>query len=143
MMLDCREYVEAEGKVHIRHSCACGYSNLVFLERRQVSRKPTRLPGFYVPLSGGPYRRMTVEDLSRSGLKIALEGEERFQVGEAFRVGFHLADDERTYIRKQVVVRERSDDTHVHVDFVPAPNGDTPADRAAEKAIADYLLSHP
>jgi hypothetical protein len=141
MMLDCREYIDAEGKVHIRHSCACGYSNLVFLERRQALRKTTRLPGFYAPVSGGAHRRMTVENLSRSGLKFELEDSALLRIGEELMVGFHLADENRTYIRKKVVVRELPDATHSHADFTPSMREPTPAEDACDRAIANYLFS--
>lgn len=141
MILDCREYVDAEGKVHIRHGCACGYSNLVFLERRQALRRPTRLPGFYAPVTGGAHRRMTVENLSRTGLKFELKEPEALRIGEELMVGFHLEDDNRTYIRKKVVIREIPDATHSHADFVPSVQKPTPAEEACDRAIADYLFS--
>ena len=141
MMLDCREYIDAEGKVHIRHSCACGHSNLVLLERRRSLRKTTRLPGFYAPVSGGRHHRMTVENLSRSGLKFEVAEAPLPRVGEELMVGFHLEDAVRTYIRKKVVVRELPDDAHAHADFVSSAETAAPAEKACDRAIANYLFS--
>jgi hypothetical protein len=141
MMLDCREYIDAEGKVHIRHSCACGHSNLVLLERRQSLRKTIRLLGFYAPASGGRLQRMTVENLSRSGLKFETEHAASLRIGDELMVGFHLEDDVRTYVRKKVVIRKRPDAGHFHADFIPSMKDPPPSEEAGDRAIANYLIS--
>lgn len=141
MMLDCRDYIDAEAKVHIRHSCACGYSNLVFLERRRTPRKSIRLPGFFAPVSGGVQRRMTVKNLSRSGLRFELEDAASLHIGQEWMVGFQLEDDARTYIRKTVVIRKIADATHSHADFVPSTTDPTPSEKAHDRAISNYLIS--
>ncbi len=141
MMLDCREYIDAEGKVHIRHSCACGHSNLVFLERRRSLRKNTWLPGFYAPVSNGRHHRMTVENLSRSGLKFEVTDAPPPRIGEELMVGFHLEDAVRTYILKKVIIRELSDEAYAHANFAPSTETATPAEDACDRAIANYLFS--
>lgn len=141
MMLDCREYMDAEGKVQIRHSCACGHSNLVFLERRRALRKTARLSGFYASVSGGRHHRMTVENLSRSGIRFEVADAAPPQIGEELMVGFHLEDAARTYIRKKVVIRELPDDAHAHGDFIPVTETAAPSEKACDRAIADFLFS--
>ena len=96
--------------------CECGHSYAVMLEQRKFYRKGTNLPGVYIYKKTnlpGTYTRedrdgrglITVINISRSGLKICLNMEPDFNLGDCLLVEFNLDDRDRSPIKKSVIVR--------------------------------------
>lgn len=104
------EYLNAKEPVQLKHQCRCGYLHTVLLERRERYRKTVNLSGEYdVAFSTGQSARgpMTVKDISRAGLSFLVNEDEKqnFVVGDKLLIKFHLDDNQKTLIRKEVIVR--------------------------------------
>jgi predicted RNA-binding Zn-ribbon protein involved in translation (DUF1610 family) len=132
---DVAKYASIDRRVTVNCKCICGHNFKVSLEKRRQYRKATDLPGEYsYELPNGDMDKgiMRVVDISSNGLKLKLSVERKFAGGEKIRVEFHLDDKRRTFIDKQVIVR------NVHKNLVGtsfAPNeGDDPA-------LGFYLMS--
>jgi hypothetical protein len=105
---DVSKYASLDKKVTVRCGCSCGNRFAVSLEKRRQYRKATDLPGvYYCRRDTGDLDKgiMRVVDVSTTGLKLRLNVEPKFAVGEILRVEFHLDDKRRTFIEKHVVVR--------------------------------------
>ena len=102
------KYAALDKRVTVKGKCICGHHFSVSLEKRRQYRKETNLPGnYYRRLSDGDLDKgiMRVVDISYKGLKLKLNVERPFAIGEMLRVEFHLDDNRRTFIEKQVIVR--------------------------------------
>jgi len=102
------KFASLDKRVNVRCNCSCGHRFTVSLEKRRQYRKSADLPGMYF------YRRedgemdkgiMRVVDVSTTGLKLRLNVEREFKIGEILRVEFHLDDKRRTFLEKRVIVR--------------------------------------
>jgi predicted RNA-binding Zn-ribbon protein involved in translation (DUF1610 family) len=134
-VVNVTKYASTDKRVTVNCRCICGHDFKVSLEKRRQYRKSTDLPGEY------SYRRpdgdtdkgvMRVVDISSNGLKLKLNVERRFNGGEKLRVEFHLDDRRRTYIEKEVIVRNVKKNL-VGTSFAPT-EGDDPA-------LGFYLMS--
>lgn len=104
------EYINTVEAVKLEHKCRCGFSHRVLLERRQRHRKTVNLSGQYHGspstnrLTRGP---MIVKDISRVGLSFQINEDKKpdFVVGDKLLLTFHLDDNQKTLIRKEVVVK--------------------------------------
>jgi len=121
------KFAAIDKRVKVKCRCSCGHNFAVSLEKRRQYRKTTDLPGMYFYRMGnGDLDKgiMRVVDISTTGIKLSLNVERHFDVGEMLRVEFHLDDKRRTFIEKRVIVR------NVHKNLVGtsfAPNeGDDP-----------------
>lgn len=121
------KFANINKKITVKARCNCGHRFTVSLEKRRQYRKSTDLPGVYFQqLNHGNVDKgiMRVVDISTTGLKLRLNVERPFTVGEIIQVEFHLDDKRRTLIRKRVVIR------NLHKNLVGtsfAPNeGDDP-----------------
>jgi PilZ domain len=93
----------------LKIKCRCGHSFVVSIEARRFYRKKTHLPGAYakttsargVVLEQGP---MTVEDVSRTGLRLRLSPSHTLRVHESIEVRFHLDNAQRAAVRRQARV---------------------------------------
>jgi predicted RNA-binding Zn-ribbon protein involved in translation (DUF1610 family) len=102
------KYAAMDKKITVHCTCNCGHHFSVSLEKRQQYRKSTDLPGMYFHrLQNGEMDKgiMRVVDISSKGLKLKLNVERNFNIGETLRVEFHLDDKRRTYVQKEVIVR--------------------------------------
>jgi predicted RNA-binding Zn-ribbon protein involved in translation (DUF1610 family) len=102
------KYAAINRKVTVNGKCSCGHHFRVTLEKRRQYRKGTDLPGmYYHRLNNGDMDKgiMRVVDISSKGLKLKLNVERDFQIGASLRVEFHLDDKRRTFIEKEVIVR--------------------------------------
>ncbi|MFZ1984463.1 MAG: PilZ domain-containing protein [Desulfatitalea sp.] len=102
------KYAAMDRKITVSARCACGHRFTVSLEKRRQYRKSADLPGMYfyrLPNGDMDKGSMRVVDISTTGIKIKLNVQRSFDVGEMLRVEFHLDDKRRTFIEKRVIVR--------------------------------------
>jgi len=132
---DVSKFASINKKISVNCTCNCGHHFKVSLEKRRQYRKSTNLAGVYFyRLENGDVDKgnMRVVDISTTGVKLKLNVERNFDIGDMIRVEFHLDDKRRTLINRNVVVR------NVHKNLVGtsfAPNqGDDPA-------LGFYLMS--
>lgn len=105
---DVSKYAAIKQKVTVSCRCACGHHFDVSLEKRRQYRKETDLPGvfFYRQANGKNDKgSMRVVDISFTGIKIKLNVARQFDEGDSLKVEFHLDDNRRTLISREVVVR--------------------------------------
>jgi hypothetical protein len=79
----------------LKIKCRCGHSFVIRLETRTFYRKNTHLPGEYTQTSGERVNRraqglMTVEDVSRTGLRLRLPRQHTLRVHDLIEVRFTL-----------------------------------------------------
>ncbi|MBT8339474.1 MAG: hypothetical protein HKP58_09935 [Desulfatitalea sp.] len=102
------KYAAIDKKITVKCRCNCGHRFDVSLEKRRQYRKATDLPGtFYYRQDTGDMDKgiMRVVDVSTTGLKLKLNVQPRFSIGEMLDVEFHLDDKRHTLLKKRVVVR--------------------------------------
>ncbi len=105
---DVSKYAAIDKRVTVNCKCICGHHFTVSLEKRRQYRKTTDLPGVYYHDTGyGNTDKgiMRVVDISSNGLKLKLNVERKFEGGERLKVEFHLDDNRRTFIEREVIVR--------------------------------------
>ena len=105
---DVSKFATVNKRITVHGRCNCGYRFKVSLEKRRQYRKTTDLPGvYYYRLENDDLDKgiMRVVDISSTGVKLKLNVERQFDIGELIRVEFHLDDKRRTYIKKRVIVR--------------------------------------
>ncbi|MCP4745326.1 MAG: hypothetical protein GY874_04165 [Desulfobacteraceae bacterium] len=106
--VNVEQFAFIDKKVTVHCKCHCGNNFSVSLEKRRQYRKETDLPGvYYCRIDGGNIDKgiMRVVDISSKGLKLKLNVERNFKVGEPLKIEFHLNDKRRSFIQKDVVVR--------------------------------------
>jgi len=129
------KYASIDKKVTVNCKCICGHNFKVSLEKRRQYRKSTDLPGvYYYDMGRGDTDKgnMRVVDVSSNGLKLKLNVERHFNGGDRLRVEFHLDDKRRTYIKKEVIVR------NVYKNLVGTSFSPTEGD---DPALGFYLMS--
>ncbi|NLA76199.1 MAG: PilZ domain-containing protein [Deltaproteobacteria bacterium] len=134
---DVSKYKDLEISIKLKVKCRCGNVYEVILERRKQFRKETHLPGkfSYASLTGEEQNGiMTILDLSKGGLRFKMLSEPRFQKNEIIEVEFNLDNSSRTFIQKQVFVRNIKG-VIVNVKFCSFDPNDS-----GDKAIAFYLF---
>lgn len=134
-IVNVAKYANISKKVSVNCNCNCGHQFKVTLEKRRQYRKETDIPGtYYYRMKNGEMDKgiMRVVDISSNGLKLKLNVERKFKGGEQLRVEFHLDDKRRTFMEKNVIVR------NVHKNLVgtsfTSNEGDDPA-------LGFYLMS--
>ena len=136
--IDASPYITLSRIVKIRISCPCGYQYTAELERRRYYRKKVHFPGRYAQVPEGRYPgrgQMAVIDLSRSGVKMRLDRDKNFRVGDRIVLEFQLDDAKRSKVRKESVVR-RIDGAELGAEFTPTDPTDPNT-----KAIGFYLFA--
>lgn len=95
--------------IKVKATCPCGHKYSVLLERRKEIRKEVNLPGtYYVIEHGGEVKgRVTIRDLSRSGLRFKMDLPREFEIGETIRLEFTLNDRENSLIKRNVIIRSQ------------------------------------
>ena len=134
---DVTEFKFLDRRVSLKVTCSCGSSYSVFLERRRSYRKETDLSGnfFFKPSGGRPQKgKLSVMDISQTGLKLQFIVMPKIRIGAIFEVEFTLDDKPRTLIRKEVVAR-RIIDNIMGVQFCSSDLSDP-----SDKAIGFYLF---
>lgn len=113
---DVSKYLELKSTVRLKCRCICGHSYVAELERRRYIRKKSNFSGHFVRTANARKGIMTVCDISRSGLKLRINGSEQFMIGEELSVEFRLDDSLRSIVKKDVIVR-KIENTFVGVEF--------------------------
>jgi hypothetical protein len=108
--VDVAEHVHTHEEVKLKHPCECGYVYNVLLERRNRYRKIVDVPGAYTHfISGRQLSKgsMTIKEITRAGLGLKLDENEieKFKIDDTLFVEFHLDDESRSLIRKEVIIR--------------------------------------
>jgi predicted RNA-binding Zn-ribbon protein involved in translation (DUF1610 family) len=132
---DVSKYASLSSAVTVKCTCNCGNLFKVSLEKRRQYRKETDLPGmYYYSMTNGEMDKgiMRVVDISSNGLKLKLNVERNFEGGEKLRVEFHLDDKRRTFINKEVIVR------NAHKNLVGTSFSQNEGD---DPALGFYLMS--
>ncbi|MDY6790710.1 MAG: PilZ domain-containing protein [Thermodesulfobacteriota bacterium] len=136
--VDVSKYKDIHQVVRIKVKCPCGHSYKVVLERRKYFRKDVNFPGTYTHVLPD-YREdkgaMTVKNLSRAGVKIKLNAEKDFKIGDILTVEFRLNDQQRSFIKKKVVIKKISD-LYLGVEFGSVDSSDP-----SDKAIGFYMFN--
>ena len=129
------KYTSLEKLIKVNVKCPCGHAYTSILEKRKQYRKKTNLAGTYIHfIDGRPINRgvMTVEDISATGMKLRLNAALSSPIGDHLDVEFNLDDNNRTLIKKHVIIRNIYG-TSLGVEFGPT--------EALEKALGFYLFS--
>ena len=115
--INISEYLRDKQTTEILWQCDCGHQFKYKAERRRHNRKRVRCSGVYryineVELDPGVVAgkfvgqgKMTVVDLSLSGLKVKLKKKEDFKINDNFEVEFYLKDKNRTLVRETATVK--------------------------------------
>ncbi len=85
-IMDISRYMEAD---RLKIKCPCGHAFSVMIEKRRKFRKETHLPGIYRHSTVSALSRtkeytgqMAVLDISFSGMRLKLDAQPRFTVGD-------------------------------------------------------------
>ena len=136
--VDVSRYKDIRQAVRIKVKCPCGHTYRVVLERRKHFRKDVNFPGSYTHVLPD-YREdkggITVKDLSRSGIKIKLNVEKEFKIGDILSVEFQLDDKQRSHIKKDAVIKKISG-PYVGLEF-----NSIDSSNPSDKAIGFYMFS--
>jgi len=110
--VDVGKYAKIDQTVKVKSKCSCGHKWVAVLEKRKQYRKGANLSGIYKYMVDGreiDRGKMKVMDLSAGGVKLKLEVNRGFKVGETLEIEFKLDDKKKTLIRKTVVIRNGSE----------------------------------
>ena len=136
--VDVSRYKDIRQAVRIKVKCPCGHSYRVVLERRKHFRKEVNFPGTYTHVLPD-YRedkgRVTVKDLSRSGIKLKLNVEKEFKIGDILLVEFQLNDKQRSFIKKDAAIK-KIDKPYLCLEFKSIDSSDS-----SDKAIGFYMFN--
>lgn len=130
------KYAGLDKIVKVNVKCPCGYSYTSILEKRKKYRKTTNLPGSYIRYIDGKQIRgglMIVKDLSISGLKLQIDTDHNFDVGDVIQVEFHTDDAQRAFIQKKVIIRN-IDGSIIGTEFAPS--------EGVDKELGFYLFHY-
>ncbi|MDY6823131.1 MAG: PilZ domain-containing protein [Thermodesulfobacteriota bacterium] len=105
-LVDVSEYKNIDKAVKVKCKCPCGNRYSVLLERRKFVRKQVSFIGSYIAIEKGldVKGRMTVVDLSRTGLRFKMHMQNYFEKGDLLEMEFTLDDNEQTTVKKEVQV---------------------------------------
>ncbi|OQX21950.1 MAG: hypothetical protein BWK80_31755 [Desulfobacteraceae bacterium IS3] len=127
------EYKDANQPSRIRHKCKCGHTHQLLLERRKFYRRETCLHGVCIGEKNST-EGMLVKDLSLIGMKFEIENKQDFiSVGKKLFVEFFLDDEQKTLVRKEVVIKIVSGSL-IGAEFCGA-EPDDPMDTAIESYL--------
>jgi len=96
--------------IKVKCKCPCGHQYSVLLERRREIRKEVYFPGTFNLMGQGnkPIKgRITVRDLSRSGLRFEINAPYQFRTGETVLLEFTINDREQSLIKRNVIIRSQ------------------------------------
>lgn len=128
-------FINAKSEIKLKAKCLCGNSFDAILERRKQYRKITNLPGTYGICSMAGNNRnghLTVEDLSRTGMKLKIVNTNDISVGDILIVQFCLDDVAKSMLDKMVIVKHRHHQC-IGTEFAPT--------ETVGKALSFYLLN--
>ncbi len=115
--INISEHLRDSQSTEIQWQCDCGHQFKHEAERRRHNRKRVRFAGSYrysnaVQLDPGIVTgkfvgkgKMTVMDLSLSGLTVRLKKKEDLKINDRFEVEFYLKDRKRTLVRETAIIK--------------------------------------
>ncbi|MFP4039779.1 MAG: PilZ domain-containing protein [Desulfosudaceae bacterium] len=114
-----------KASIKVKVKCPCGHQYSIILERRKEIRKEVAFIGTYTAIEKGVdvVGRITVKDLSRSGLRFKTHLPRQFEVDEELLLEFELDDREQSQVQRKVIVRSQHGDS-VGVSFVTSNHYD-------------------
>ncbi len=95
--------------IKVKVKCPCGNIYKMLLERRREVRKQVNFVGNYTAIEKDMdiQGRMTIVDMSRSGLRFQTHLPQQFEIGEEVQLEFQLDDQQQSLIKRKVVVRSQ------------------------------------
>ncbi len=114
-----------KASIKVKVKCPCGHQYSIILERRKEIRKEVAFIGTYTAVEKGVdvVGRITVKDLSRSGLRFKTHLPRQFEVNEELLLEFELDDREQSQVKRKVIVRSQHGDS-VGVSFATSNHYD-------------------
>ena len=138
---DVSKYVARNAQTKLKVTCSCGHQYVAFLEKRRKFRKQTNLEGVYKYTVKTPDNKtfegagkMTVTDLSFTGLRIKIPAPPVFAVGDKLNVEFKLNDANQSLVRKEVIV-QNINGRSVGLEFI--------FNQCYDPSLGFFLLSNP
>ena len=131
---DVSKYVSINKLIKVKVKCPCGNKFAALLEKRKNYRKETNISGSFIHITDGKTTvrgLMTVCDLSTTGMRLKVDYEYSFSVGDLLEVKFFLDNPQRTAMHKKVIVR------NINVPFVGA---EFLISEEEDKTIGFYML---
>ena len=135
---DASQYKKINKEVRLKINCTCGHSYSILLERRNQFRRETNLPGRYTLRSSSGIEKkgsLSVRNISRGGLKLELKLMPDLKLGSRLSVEFNLDDNQKTLIKKDVIVKVIIDPV-VGTEFSSFNTSDP-----GDKALGFYLFA--
>jgi len=118
--VNIKKYQKTKQRVKVNCKCPCGHSFEALLERRNYRRKETTLPGIFsrtVGATGIERGNIVIMDLSRAGLKFKSHVKAEFRIGDRLCIDFHLNDREKSFIKKDAIIKNISLDSQIGTQF--------------------------
>jgi hypothetical protein len=123
-IMDVSKYVHRAAQTKLKVTCTCGHQYIAYLEKRKKFRKQTHLDGIYRYTIKTPDNKIsegaskiTVTDISFSGLRVKVHAPPRFAVGDKLTVEFKLDDIKQSLVRKEVLV-QNIDGPYAGLEFI-------------------------
>ena len=122
-------------KSRVKIKCGCKNVFTVNLEFRKKNRKETNLRGKFTNHSKKDFRGdIVVKNLSLGGLEFVSMDVDKFEIDDEIAVSFKLDNEERTTIKKEVIVKDVRDNT-VGCEFQKS------SEFAPDKELGFYIMS--
>jgi len=122
-------------KSHIKIKCGCKKVFTVDLEFRGKNRKETNLHGKFTNHSQKDIRGdIVVKSLSIDGLEFVSMDIDKFEIDDEISVSFKLDNEERTTIKKEIIVKDIRDNA-VGCEFKKS------SEFAPDKELGFYIMS--
>jgi|SRR6056297_2602659 len=109
-LMDVSQFKDVnKASIKVKCKCPCGHQYTVLLERRKEIRKGVSFVGTYTAFEKGMETkgRITVVNLSRSGLRFKTHLPSQFEVGEELFLEFELDDRDQSLVKRKVIVRSQ------------------------------------
>ncbi|MDM8517729.1 PilZ domain-containing protein [Desulfobacterales bacterium HSG16] len=120
-VLNAYKYYRMNGQVTITSWCECGYAHTVRLDRRKFERKSIKAKGFCIVKSTSEKDRITVSDISKSGMKLKIGKSGSIKIGQILTVMFHLPNCGRKLFKTEVIIKNLTG-IYAGTEFIPENN---------------------
>lgn len=133
---DMSRFLDIDSSTKIKIKCKCGHTWRIVLEKRKFFRKKTNLPGTYkyqVTGQKATTGTMSVLDISRTGLKLKVNGRHQLKNGDWIEVEFRLDNQVKTLINRIVNIK------NVNGPYVGASFREM---KTFDPIIGFYMLQH-
>lgn len=117
-VLNAYKYYQINGQITITSWCECGYAHTVRLDRRKCERKSIKAEGFCIVKSTSEKDRITVSDISKSGMKLKIGKIGSIKIGQILTVMFHLPNSGRKLFKAEVVIKNLTG-IYAGTEFIP------------------------